>query len=169
MAAAPGKAGLGEHGSWDWRQQKQPSSADKDGDGDESQKQYAPAASRNEGPILAALTEQLMRAAAEDDEGESDTPRCLLEVACGTGQHAAAFSRALIASAGDGSGLLDTYAPTDLAGANSFASVRAHARGVPGLLPPRCLSCWGWCMCRVAPDPRSFRWVAAPTASPPAS
>lgn len=120
---------LGDHGSWDWRkqgQQQQQQAAD------ESAKQFAPAASRNQEPILAVLKEQLgRRQATTTGKGAGGA---LLEVACGTGQHAAAFARALI---GDDS-LLTAYLPTDLTG-NAFASVRAHTAGVAGVLPPRTL------------------------------
>lgn len=134
-----GGEGLGAHGSWDWRQQQQQQQP-----ADEGAKQYAPAASRNEAPILAVLTEQLRRSAWRAGGGDDgDAPGggggggggCLLEVACGTGQHAAAFSRALLGG-GDGPPLLSAYLPTDLT-AGGFASVRAHTAGIPGVLPPR--------------------------------
>lgn len=131
MAAAPG-GGLREHGSWDWRQQQQ---AADNNDGDSaSSKQYAPAASRNEAPILAVLQEQLRRTANEDD-GDGNDNKCLLEIACGTGQHAAAFARPLIDQQQQ---LITSYLPTDLTDA-AFASVRAHTAGIPGVLPPRTL------------------------------
>jgi SAM-dependent methyltransferase len=134
-----GGARLGDHGSWDWRQQQQqhqPSGDDggADGgggdDGSQDAKQYAPAASRNEGPILEVLRARLMKT------GQSDGSGLLLEVACGTGQHCAAFARALVG--GQPGKPLSSYLPTDLTAAN-FRSVRAHSRGLAGVLPPRIL------------------------------
>jgi len=109
----------------------------------EDARQYAAAASRNEAPILEALTARLEAAAAPGGGGAAvekgdggGAAGALLEVACGTGQHSAAFSRALV---GPGRPL-SAYLPTDL-NDGLFSSVFAHgaASGVPGLLPPRVL------------------------------
>jgi hypothetical protein len=127
MATGSGGGGtgtrLGDHGSWDWRAQQQQQQQQDDG-----QKQYAPAASRNEAPILEALRAQLLQKSGGAHGG------VLLEVACGTGQHCAAFSRALVGE----NKALSGYLPTDLTDA-LFPSVRAHAHGLPGVLPPRAL------------------------------
>jgi SAM-dependent methyltransferase len=78
-------------------------------------KRHAPAASRNRGPILAVLRELL-------PEGGR-----VLEIASGTGEHAAAFARELPGV---------TWQPSD-AEAEALASIEAWRKeaGAPNLLP----------------------------------
>lgn len=103
----------------------------------EDARQYAAAASRNEAPILEALVERLKQDGDSGGISSSAGEKTLLEIACGTGQHSAAFARALVGPSGRP---LSAYVPTDRTDA-LFASVRAHgaASGVAGLLPPRVL------------------------------
>ena len=77
----------------------------------------AAAAERNKAPILAALAPRLPARGA------------VLEVASGTGQHVAHFAAATPQL---------TWQPTDVDD-SMFASIAAHARGLPNVAPPAVL------------------------------
>ncbi len=79
---------------------------------------FAPAAERNRGPILEALTPRLSPAAS------------VLEIGAGTGQHAVAFSRAL-------PGL--RWQPTDRRAVLPSLAARVKAEGRGGVLEPLAL------------------------------
>jgi SAM-dependent methyltransferase len=87
-------------------------------------RRHAPATLRNRAPLLAVLRRALPPA------GD------VLEVAAGTGEHAAFFAAALPALA---------WQPTDLEGA-ALASIAAHreAAGLPNLRPPLPLDAASW-------------------------
>lgn len=87
----------------------------------ESDKLFAAAAERNKAPILEVLRERLPRSGI------------VLEVASGTGQHAAFFAKSLMRAS---PGL--AFLPTE-ADASSLPSIRAHAAGMPNVLAPRVL------------------------------
>lgn len=78
------------------------------------ERQHSPAAERNRGPILAELRRLL-------------PAQCtVIEIASGTGQHAAHFAAALPGW---------QWQPTD-GDANALASIRSWCAGLPNVLPP---------------------------------
>jgi SAM-dependent methyltransferase len=87
-------------------------------------RRHAPATLRNRAPILAVLRRAL------------PPTGCVLEIAAGTGEHAAFFAAALPALA---------WQPTDL-DADALASIAAYweAGGPPNLLPPLRLDAANW-------------------------
>lgn len=87
----------------------------------ESDKLFAAAADRNKAPILEVLKTRLPEAGL------------ILEVAAGTGQHAAFFAEHFLETS---PGL--AFLPTE-ADESSLPSIRAHAAGLGNVLPPRVL------------------------------
>jgi SAM-dependent methyltransferase len=77
-------------------------------------RQFSAAAARNRDPILAVLRRVL------------PARGLVVEIACGTGEHAAHFGKALPAL---------QWQPTDM-NREMFASVAAHAAGLPNVRPP---------------------------------
>jgi hypothetical protein len=85
--------------------------------GEADDRQYSPPCERNRQPILEALTPRLPVTASG---------RCsVLEIASGTGQHAAHFAASLPVA----------WQPTDYSDAQ-FRSIVAHSRGMTNVLPP---------------------------------
>jgi hypothetical protein len=87
----------------------------------EDARQHSPAAERNAGPILAELL-RVLPAGPQAAGG----PRQMLEIASGTGQHAARFSTGLPGWC---------WQPSD-GDARSLPSIAAWCAGLPSVLPP---------------------------------
>ncbi|CAG9460000.1 unnamed protein product [Pedinophyceae sp. YPF-701] len=92
-----------------------------DGENWASKRETTPWAERNKGPILEVLRGLFGKA--------SDANGCVLELACGTGQHGAYFARELPHA---------TFFPTDVTG-ERFESVAAWAETTPNMRPPQLL------------------------------
>lgn len=94
---------------------------------DPSMRVFAPSNERNKGPILEVLKRFLPQPSTSTSNGTHSIS--ILEVACGTGQHAAVFSQALPHC---------LYHPTDYVPV-LFDSITAHCQGLPNVKPPALL------------------------------
>ena len=107
--------------------------------GPDDPRRFAPSAERNSGPITELLAAHAPFAAADVD-GEEPAPAACLEIASGTGQHAAAlaarFPHVTLQPTEYGGGSAGPEAPAHESLDPVFASIAAYTRGLPNVRPP---------------------------------